>query len=245
MDAVINSLAEVSSTLDALAKESGGTEEGRATLVKSLSTTVECAMEMARAIPPPIGSAPGKTEPAAAATAAPAVSTPASGEPPATADIMDAYEGKVQVAPNIFQDFGGVSRFCGRVETVKCFENNPLVRLRLTGEDGTGKVLVVDGGGSTRRALMGDQLGAAAVKNCWTGVIINGAIRDSAEIAKLPLGCKALGTIPLKSEKKNTGEQGVSVSFAGLRFREGQFVYADEDGIVVSDTPLVVPRPAL
>lgn len=95
-----------------------------------------------------------------------------------------------------------------------------------------------------RRALMGDQLGAAAARNGWRGVIINGAIRDSAEIAKLPLGCKALGTIPAKSEKKWPGEQGVPVNFAGLQFQEGQYVYADEDGIVVSDEPLQVPKPA-
>ncbi|CAN0459181.1 unnamed protein product [Ascophyllum nodosum] len=87
-------------------------------------------------------------------------------------------------------------------------------------------------------------LGAGAVKMGWRGVIINGAIRDSAEIAKLPIGCKALGTIPLKSEKKVPGEQGVPVAFAGLRFRPGQYVYADEDGIVVSENELVVPKPA-
>lgn len=166
-------------------------------------------------------------------------------ESPATADIMDDYEGAVQVAPNLFRDYGGLSRFSGEVETVKCFENNPLVRQRLTGEDGTGKVLVVDGGGSLRRALMGDQLAAGAVQNKWRGIIINGAIRDSAAIAKLSIGCKALGTIPLKSEKKVPGEQGVPVSFAGLQFRPGQHVYADEDGIVLSDTPLVVPKPSL
>ncbi|CAN0141716.1 unnamed protein product, partial [Hapterophycus canaliculatus] len=80
---------------------------------------------------------------------------------------MDDYDGDVQVVPNSFRDYGGVSRFCGQVETIKCFENNPLVRERLTKEDGTGKVLVVDGGGSTRRALMGDQLAAGGVENGW------------------------------------------------------------------------------
>eukprot|EP00752_Nemacystus_decipiens_P011527 g10235.t2 len=84
---------------------------------------------------------------------------------PATADIMDDYDGDVQVVPNSFRDFGGVSRFCGQVETVKCFENNPLVRQRLTKEDGTGKVLIVDGGGSMRRALMGDQLATGGLGN--------------------------------------------------------------------------------
>ncbi|CAB1118078.1 unnamed protein product [Ectocarpus sp. CCAP 1310/34] len=161
---------------------------------------------------------------------------------PATADIMDDYDGDVQVVTNSFRDYGGVSRFCGRVETVKCFENNPLVRQRLTKEDGAGKVLVVDGGGSLRRALMGDQLAAGGLQNGWRGVIINGAVRDSSEIGKLPFGCKALGTMPRKSEKKVPGEQGVPVEFGGLRFKAGQFVYADEDGIVVSDEPLRVPR---
>ncbi|CAM9369743.1 unnamed protein product [Pylaiella littoralis] len=164
---------------------------------------------------------------------------------PATADIMDDYDGDVQVVPNSFRDYGGVSWFCGQVETVKCFENNPLVRQRLTTEDGTGKVLVVDGGGSLRRALMGDQLATSGLEKGWRGVIINGAIRDSAEIAKIPFGCKALGTMPRKSFKKVPGEQQVPVEFAGLRFRPGQFVYADEDGIVVSDQALKVPRSAL
>ncbi|CAM9113251.1 unnamed protein product [Discosporangium mesarthrocarpum] len=126
---------------------------------------------------------------------------------PATADIMDSYEGTVQVSPNTFRDYGGVKRFCGKVETIKCFENNPLVRKRLTTEDGSGRVLVVDGGGSIQRALMGDQLAAGAYKNGWEGVIINGAIRDSAEVGKIAIGCKALCTNPLKSEKRHPGKE--------------------------------------
>jgi regulator of ribonuclease activity A len=100
-------------------------------------------------------------------------------------------------------------------------------------------VLVVDGGGSRRRALFGDKLGTAAVKNGWTGVIVHGCIRDSAELGRMDLGLRALGTMPLRSEKRGEGARDVPVRFAGVTFRPGDHVYADEDGIVVSTRPLV------
>ncbi|CAM9507005.1 unnamed protein product [Choristocarpus tenellus] len=158
---------------------------------------------------------------------------------------MDEYEECVQVAPNTFRDYGGTSRFSGWVETIKCLENNPLVRERLTTEDGNGRVLVVDGGGSIRCALMGDQLATAACENGWKGVIVNGAIRDSVEIGRLSFGCKALCSNPCKSKKISPGERDVPLTFAGLQFRPGQYVYCDEDGIVVSDKKLELPRPKI
>ncbi|KAG5175030.1 ribonuclease activity regulator protein RraA [Tribonema minus] len=161
---------------------------------------------------------------------------------PATADIMDHFQGQVQVAPSIgFRDYGGVRRFSGGIATVRCRENNPLVRQRLTKEAGGGRVLVVDGGGSTRCALLGDMLAAGAVQNGWAGVIVHGCIRDSAAIAQLPLGVKAIGTNPTKSGKADPGEADVPVTFAGVVFTPGHWVYADEDGIVVSAIELALP----
>ncbi|CAM9452947.1 unnamed protein product, partial [Phaeothamnion confervicola] len=157
----------------------------------------------------------------------------------ATADICDHYgDEDVQVAPNSFRDYGGVKRFSGQICTVECLENNPLVRQRLTKENGVGKVLVVDGGGSMTCALMGDQIATGASEKGWSGVIINGAVRDSAQLQTMPMGCKALGTCPRKSGKATRGEADVAVSFAGLVFTPGHYVYADQDGIVVSREPV-------
>jgi len=131
------------------------------------------------------------------------------------------------------RDFGGAKSFHGAIATVQCFEDNSLVRKTLE-SDGRGRVLVVDGGGSMRRALLGDQLAALGVRNQWSGVVINGCIRDSAVIATLPFGVKALGAHPRKSEKKNRGKTGLPVYFAEIEFRPGEWLYADEDGIVVA-----------
>jgi regulator of ribonuclease activity A len=132
-----------------------------------------------------------------------------------------------------FQDFGGKKAFSGRVSTVKCFENNPLVRKALE-EEGQGRVLVVDGGASKRCALLGDNIAEMAYKNGWSGIIINGCIRDSADIAQMPLGVKALCTYPLKSSKRDVGLRDVPVSFAGVTFEAGDWVHADQDGVLVS-----------
>lgn len=151
-----------------------------------------------------------------------------------TTDLCDSFPDKVRIAEPIgFRDFGSKKIFSGKIETVKCFEDNSFVRKTLE-ENGEGKVLVVDGGGSLRCALLGDMLGDLAIKNKWSGIIVYGCIRDSTAIAQLPLGVKALNVIPLKSNKKNIGEQNVVVHFAGVDFVPGEFVYCDEDGIVVS-----------
>jgi regulator of ribonuclease activity A len=123
------------------------------------------------------------------------------------------------------------------VSSVRCFEDNSRIKEALE-SPGEGRVLVVDGGGSRRHALLGGNLGAAAVKNGWAGVIIHGCLRDSAELAPLPLGIRALGTMPLRSEKRGEGVRDVPVRFAGVTFRPGDWVYADEDGVVVSHGPL-------
>ena len=151
-----------------------------------------------------------------------------------TTDLCDNYPDKLRIAEPIgFKDFGGVKLFSGKIETVKCFEDNSLVRKALE-QNGEGKVLVVDGGGSMRCALLGDMLGDLGVKNKWNGIIVYGCIRDSAAMATLPLGVKALNTNPLKSNKRNEGQQNIPVHFAGIDFTPGEFVYCDEDGIIVS-----------
>jgi len=154
-----------------------------------------------------------------------------------TTDLSDNHPEKVSVADSIFRDFGGNIRFHGVIETLKVFEDNSLVRKALE-QDGTGKVLVVDGGGSMRCALLGDMLGELAVRNKWNGIVIYGCIRDSHAMKQLPLGVKALNTHPLKSVKRNEGQQNITVCFAGVKFVPGEFLYADEDGMLVSSEAL-------
>ena len=154
-----------------------------------------------------------------------------------TADLCDEHGDAVQVCEPVFQPFGGRRAFAGPVSTVRCFEDNSHVKEAVEGP-GEGRVLVVDGGGSRRCALFGDRLGSAAVSNGWAGVIIYGCIRDSAELGQMNLGIRALGTMPLRSNKRGEGERDVPVRFAGVTFRPGDHVYADEDGVVVSHTAL-------
>lgn len=151
-----------------------------------------------------------------------------------TTDLCDDYISELRVAVPIgLRDFGGKRSFCGEIVTIQALENNPLVRKTLS-EDGIGKVLVVDGSGSLRCAMMGDNIAELAVNNGWEGVIINAAIRDSVAISKLNLGVKALDVFPVKSGKNDIGELNVKVHFAGIDFVPGEYVYADEDGILVS-----------
>jgi regulator of ribonuclease activity A len=155
-----------------------------------------------------------------------------------TTDLCDNHPEKVRIAEPIgFKDFGGTKLFNGKIETVKCFEDNSFVRKALE-QNGEGKVLVVDGGGSMRCALLGDMLGELGVKNKWNGIIVYGCIRDSAAMATLSLGVKALNVIPLKSNKRNEGQQNIPVHFAGIDFTPGEFVYCDEDGIIISKEEL-------
>lgn len=155
-----------------------------------------------------------------------------------TSDLCDAYPDVIRVAENVFSDYGGVSSFAGPVETLRVFEDNALVAEALE-TPGGGRVLVIDGGGSLRTALVGGRLAALAHTNGWAGLIVNGCVRDSVEIRAIPIGVRALTTSPMRSGKKGKGDRGKLVSFAGLRFSPGEYLYADEDGMVVADRRLM------
>ena len=159
---------------------------------------------------------------------------------PTTADLSDAHP-EADIAEPVFRDFGALSSFHGPMVVIKVFEDNALVRTLLE-EPGAGRVLVVDGGGSRRCALIGGNMAQLAVANGWSGLVIYGCIRDSGEIRELPIGVKALGTHPRKSEKGlHQGRRDRPVTFAGVTFRSGQWLYADSDGILVSTGPLQAP----
>jgi regulator of ribonuclease activity A len=149
-----------------------------------------------------------------------------------TADLYDERGEEVESIAIQFQDLGGTSHFSGPVRTVKCFEDNALVKAVL-GTPGEGAVLVVDGQGSLRTALMGDMIAESAVANGWAGVVINGAIRDREAVAKLPLGVKALGSNPKKSATTGVGEVDVQLVIDGVRIQPGVTIFCDPDGVLV------------
>jgi regulator of ribonuclease activity A len=152
-----------------------------------------------------------------------------------TADLMDLYPKALLLRP-IFRDFGGKRRFFGRVRTLRVFEDNALVR-KVLEEDGRGQVLVVDGGGSLRSALLGGNLARLALERDWSGVVVHGAVRDAEELKGLPLGVKALAAVPRKSAKEGRGLVDVPVAFAGARILPSWFLVADEDGILLLPEP--------
>lgn len=154
-----------------------------------------------------------------------------------TADLSDAHPDKVRVLHLPWRSFGGNPAFGGPVVTIKCFEDNSLVKA-LAATPGEGRVMVVDGGGSLRRALLGDMIAENAVSNGWTGLVIFGAVRDCVALGKLSLGVKALGTVPVKTEKKGIGEQDVTLELAGVTVNTGDYIYADSDGVLVASTRL-------
>jgi regulator of ribonuclease activity A len=167
----------------------------------------------------------------------------------ATCDLCDTHKndstGDFRVLAPAFRDFGQVKKFFGPVETVKCFEDNTLVKAAVdspgtldTPTGRVGKVLVVDGGGSLRRALLGGNLGAAAARNGWAGVVIDGCVRDTAELSGHAVGIRALAPVPLPTEKRNQGQANVAVQVQGVWVRPGDWLYADEDGIVVASRAL-------
>ncbi|MEY6431326.1 ribonuclease E activity regulator RraA [Thioalkalicoccus limnaeus] len=158
-----------------------------------------------------------------------------------TPDLCDAYPDLIEVVEPMFINLGGRDSFGGRIVTIKCFEDNSLVKEEVE-KPGQGKVMVVDAGGSFRCAMLGDMLAEKAVENGWEGVIIYGCIRDVDAINQLDLGVQALGTHPKKSEKKGVGEYRVPVSFGGVTFVTGDYVYADNNGIIVSPEPLTMPE---
>lgn len=155
-----------------------------------------------------------------------------------TADLCDEYSDRLQIAEPLFGDFGGAMAFSGQITTLRMFEDNSLIPAVLE-ESGKGRVLVVDGGGSMRCALLGDRLAALAEKNGWAGLVIYGCIRDSAAVAETGIGVKAIGVHPLKSLKRGVGERDIPVRFAGVNFIPGHYLYADEDGMVISEKALI------
>jgi len=154
-----------------------------------------------------------------------------------TPDLCDKYPDLVRVVEPIFKNYGGKSSFGGQIVTIKCHEDNSVVK-ETAGTAGNGKIIVVDGGGSLRRALLGDLIAENAVQNGWEGFIIYGCIRDVDAISTMNLGVKALNTNPLKTEKKGIGDLNIPVSFGGATFKPGEYVYADSNGIIVSSKPL-------
>jgi regulator of ribonuclease activity A len=159
---------------------------------------------------------------------------------PSTCDLCDAHkgdtDGSFRVLPPVFRDFGRRLAFHGPVSTVKCFEDNSMVKAAVE-SPGRGRVLVVDGAGSLRRALLGGNLGAAAVKNGWAGLVIDGAVRDVAELAQCELGIRALAAVPLPTERRDQGQRDVVLQIRGVWVRPGDWLYADADGIVLMAQP--------
>ena len=148
-------------------------------------------------------------------------------------DICDDHFEEVSVLAPLFSDFGGKQKFHGEIVTVKCFEDNSLVR-DLVSSEGRGRVIVVDGGGSLRRALLGDLLAAKAAKNGWQGLLINGCVRDVEILETIDLGVKALNSHPVKTDKRGEGQLNVPVEFAGVRIVPGRHLYADKNGAAVA-----------
>jgi regulator of ribonuclease activity A len=157
-----------------------------------------------------------------------------------TCDLCDLHKnehsGSFRVLPPLYRDFGAKRHFAGPVSTVKCFEDNTLVKAALD-EPGRHRVLLVDGGGSLRRALFGGNLAAAAARNGWVGVVVHGCVRDRAEMAECEVGIRALALVPMSTEKRNQGERDVSLQIEGVWVHPGEWLYADEDGIVVMPPP--------
>lgn len=155
-----------------------------------------------------------------------------------TPDICDDHhkdqEQDVRVLDGIFNNYGGQDSFFGQAVTIKCFEDNSVVK-KLVDTPGNGRVIVMDGGGSLRRAILGDMLAENAQNNGWAGLVIYGCIRDCDEIAALNLGVKALNTHPVKTQKRGLGDLDIPVTFAGQTIKPGDWVYADNNGIVVSN----------
>jgi len=155
-----------------------------------------------------------------------------------TADLVDAFAERLQSCETQFRSFGGRATFAGPIRTIATLQDNALVKEVLS-TPGAGAVLVIDGGGSLRCALVGDLIAGLAVANGWSGLVINAAVRDVAALRELPIGIKAVGSNPFRSAKRRIGAVDVPVSFGGVLFATGAYLYSDEDGIVVSDTPLV------
>ena len=151
-----------------------------------------------------------------------------------TCDISDKLHPNVQYLEPVYKSFGLKKSFSGRIVTVKCFEDNSLVEETLN-TNGKGSVLIIDAGGSMLCAMLGDKRAFDAIRNEWEGIIVFGLIRDSVAINLMPIGIRALGVCPLKSIKKGIGKRGLNVSFSNVKFTQDQYIYADEDGVIVTE----------
>ena len=160
-----------------------------------------------------------------------------------TADLVDEHGDGLLSCDVQFRSYGGRARFAGPVRTVRCFQDNALVKRVLSGP-GEGAVLVVDGGGSLHTALVGDVIAGLGVANGWSGLVVHGAVRDTVALAGLDIGIKALGANPRKSAKTGSGETDVEVEFGGVRFVPGAQLYGDEDGVLVTPGPGGATPPA-
>ena len=156
-----------------------------------------------------------------------------------TPDLCDDHPNEIAVFAPMYHNYGGVERFFGEVETVKCFEDNSRVK-ELLATPGNGRVLVVDGGASVRHALIGDLIAAEAISNGWSGIVIRGACRDVHELRTMAFGVRAMASIPIKSIRKGAGEANVELNLDGVTVRPGMWLYADETGMVLSPTPLPI-----
>jgi regulator of ribonuclease activity A len=149
-----------------------------------------------------------------------------------TADVVDEHGDRAAVCEIELGAFGGVRAFSGRIATVRCYEDNVLLRACIS-EPGDGRVLVVDGGGSRRVALLGDNIAGIALDSGWAGIVVNGCVRDVTALRELAIGIRALGSNPRRSDKAGGGQVGVAVSFGGVTFVPGDMLHADDDGIVI------------
>lgn len=148
-------------------------------------------------------------------------------------DLSDDHPGEARAAESVFRDFGGLKVFHGAITTLRCYEDNALLRATLA-TPGEGRVMVVDGGGSLRRALVGDKLGALMLQHGWAGIVVNGAVRDVENLRDMPIAVRALATCPTRPSQLGRGERDLAVTFAGVTFTPGEFLYADENGLIVS-----------
>ena len=153
-----------------------------------------------------------------------------------TPDLSDAYPDTQALAP-ILKNLGGKKTFWGKIETLQCPDDNSFVK-ELLNSQGKGKILVVDANGISTVALLGDMIAEAGVKNNWSGIVINGYVRDIDILSKLDIGVQALGTMPVKSEKKNQGQLGIDITFGGITFSRGNYIYADNNGLLLSKEEL-------
>jgi len=149
-----------------------------------------------------------------------------------TCDISDKLHPNVQYLEPVYKNYGAKTSFSGRIVTVKCYEDNSLVEVALKA-NGKDSVLVIDAGGSMNCAMLGDKRAADAIKNEWEGILVHGLIRDSATIKGMEIGICALGAYPLKSIKKGAGDSNLIINFSGVTFTPGEYLYADEDGVIV------------